>query len=102
MANPWDNIVGTDEYNNNLQRVEKLAASNGHQLNPDEERLKKVVGLMTMNFLEFGKYYCPCKQSHPLDPDKDLLCPCAELEDEVTKDGHCFCQLFFHRKSKEE
>ena len=26
--------------------------------------------------LEFGKYYCPCKQSHPPDPEKDVLCPC--------------------------
>jgi ferredoxin-thioredoxin reductase catalytic subunit len=102
MANSWDDIVGTDKYNKNIERIEKLAESQGFILNPDEERLKKVVGLMTMNFLEFGKYYCPCKQSHPLDPDKDLLCPCAEVEDEVTKDGHCFCQLFFHRKSKEE
>ncbi len=97
MANPWDDIVGTDEYNKNFQRVKKLAASNGYQLNLDEERVKKVVGLMTMNFNEFGKYYCPCKQSHPLNPDKDVLCPCSELKDEVIKDGYCFCRLF-HRK----
>ncbi len=98
MANSWDDIVGTDKYNKNIERIEKLAESQGFILNPDEERLKKVVGLMTMSFNEFGKYYCPCKQSHPLDPDKDLLCPCAELEDEVTKDGHCFCKLFYSKQ----
>ncbi len=97
MANSWDDIIGTDKYNKNIERIENLAESQGFILNPDEERLKKVVGLMTMNFNEFGKYYCPCKQSHPLDPDKDLLCPCAELEDEVTKDGHCFCKLFYNK-----
>lgn len=100
MSNSWDNVIGTDEYNRNLDRIKKIAESQEVILNPDEERLKKVVGLMTMNFNEFGKYYCPCKQSHPLDPDKDLLCPCSELKDEVTKDGHCFCKLFY-RKSKE-
>lgn len=100
MANSWDNVIGTDAYNKNLERIEGIANSNEHQLNPDEERVKKVIGLMTMNFNEFGKYYCPCKQSHPLDPDKDLSCPCSEVKDEVTKDGHCFCKLF-HRKNKE-
>ena len=100
MSNSWDNVIGTDEYNRNLDRIKKIAESQEVILNPDDQRLKKVVGLMTMNFNEFGKYYCPCKQSHPLDPDKDLLCPCSELKDEVTKDGHCFCKLFY-RKSKE-
>ncbi len=95
MANSWDNVIGTDEYNRNLDRIKKIAESQEVILNPDDQRLKKVVGLMTMNFNEFGKYYCPCKQSHPLDPDKDLLCPCSELKNEVTKDGHCFCKLFF-------
>ena len=100
MANSWDNVVGTDAYNKNLERIEGIANSTEHQLNPDEERVKKVIGLMTMNFNEFGEYFCPCKQNHPLDPDKDVSCPCSELKDEVTKDGHCFCKLF-HRKSKE-
>ena len=94
MANSWDNVVGTDKCNKNLDRIRRIAESQGFILNPDEERLMKVVGLMTMNFNEFGKYYCPCKQSHPLDPDKDVLCPCSELKDEVTKDEHCFCKLF--------
>lgn len=98
MANSWDDIVGTDKYNKNIERIEKLAESQGFILNPDKERLKKVVGLMTMNHNEFGKYYCPCKQNHPLDPDKDILCPCPELKDEVIKDGHCFCKLFYSKQ----
>lgn len=97
MANPWDNIVGTDAYNKNIKRIGKLAESKGYILNPDEERVKKVVGLMTMNFNEFGKYYCPCKQSHPLDPNKDALCPCPQLPEEVIKDGNCYCRLFYNK-----
>ncbi len=100
MSNSWDNVIGTDKYNKNLDRIKRIAESQGVILNHDDQRLKKVVGLMTMNFNEFGKYYCPCKQNHPLDPDKDISCPCSELKDEVTRDGHCFCKLF-HRKSKE-
>ena len=97
MGNPWDNVVGTDEYNVNSKRIEDIAMSNNYKLNPDNERVEKVLGLMTMNFKEFGKYYCPCKQNHPLDPDKDVICPCPELDEEIKKDGNCFCRLFFEK-----
>jgi ferredoxin-thioredoxin reductase catalytic subunit len=98
MANRWDLVVGTSEYNENLERISKIAAEHGYTLNPDQERLQKVVGLMTMNQNEFGKYYCPCKQSHPLDTEKDELCPCPPLADEVQKDGYCFCKLFYKKQ----
>lgn len=98
MGNKWDPVVGTQKYNENLRRVEKIAKENCYALNPDQERLQKVVGLMTMNHNEFGKYYCPCKQSHPLNPDADVLCPCPPLAEEVQKDGYCFCKLFFKTK----
>jgi ferredoxin-thioredoxin reductase catalytic subunit len=97
MSNSWDDIVGKNEYNKNYKRIEELAISHGYKINPDNERVKKVVGLMTINFNEFGKYYCPCKQSHPLDPNEDVLCPCSQIKDEVTRDGHCFCKLFFRK-----
>jgi ferredoxin-thioredoxin reductase catalytic subunit len=95
MTNSWDNIVGTEEYNKNLVRVQALAANKGYILNQDDERVKKVVGLMTMNNNTHNKYYCPCKQSHPLDPQKDVICPCPDMDEEIAKDGCCFCKLFF-------
>jgi len=95
MSNPWDKIVGTKEYIDNLTRIQVMADKTGYSLNSDEERVKKVVGLMTMNHTSHGKYYCPCKQSHPVDPQKDITCPCAEWKDEITKNGKCFCKLFF-------
>jgi ferredoxin-thioredoxin reductase catalytic chain len=101
MANKWDPVVGTQEYKENFTRIQKIAHEKGYILNPDQDRVKKVVGLMTMNQNEFGKYYCPCKQSHPLDPEKDVLCPCPPIAAEVKKDGYCFCKLFY-RKTKEE
>ncbi len=95
MANSWDPVVGTDEYNSVLRRVLDLAAKSGSHLNPDEERVQKVVGLMTMNHTETGDYYCPCKQSHPLDTEKDVVCPCPDMEQELDRDGYCFCKLFY-------
>lgn len=98
MANEWDGVLGTPAYEVNLKRIERIAERKGYRLNNNGERIAKVVGLMTMNFLEHGKYYCPCKQSEPLDEKQDVLCPCPVLDEEVMKDGHCFCKLFFRRK----
>lgn len=95
MSNIWDSVVGTEPYRTVLERAEAIAADYGWRLNPDRERVEKVIGLMTMNLAAAGDYYCPCKQSHPLDPERDVVCPCPEFEEEVDVDGNCFCQLFF-------
>ena len=97
MPNVWDKVIGSEEYNENLVRVKKIADAKNYILNPDQARVEKVVGLMTLNSQEFGKYYCPCKQSKPLDPNKDVLCPCSQIDEEITRDGNCFCKLFFKK-----
>jgi ferredoxin-thioredoxin reductase catalytic subunit len=98
MANEWDGVVDTKEYNENLKRIEGIAKDKSYRLNHNDDRVKKVIGLMTINYLGHKKYYCPCKQSEPLDEIKDVFCPCPALDAEVKKDGHCFCKLFFKRK----
>lgn len=97
MTNSWDKVIGTKEYNDNLARIQKIADSKNYILNPDKARVEKVIGLMTMNQQQFGKYYCPCKQSHPLDQVKDTTCPCLQLDQEVANDGNCYCRLFFKK-----
>ena len=87
-----------DAYNENLRRLENAADENGYILNPDNERANKIVGLMTRNYKEFGKYYCPCKQHHPLDQAADPLCPCEDLDKEIIERGHCTCRLFYSNK----
>ena len=78
-----------------MGRIREIAEDKQFHLNPDEERVMKVVGLMTNNFVETGAYFCPCKQSHPLKPAEDVTCPCPTWEKEIAKDGHCRCKLFF-------
>lgn len=78
----------------------ELATRSGFVLNPDLERLEKVVGLMTENQVLTGKRFCPCKQSHPLDPGRDVVCPCPEWNTEIETEGHCFCRLFFVRENR--
>jgi len=95
MGNKWDPVVGTAEYNENLVILNKVAQEQGLALNPDQERIRKAIGLMTTSKIEFDKYYCPCKQNHPLDSKKDALCPCPEMKHEIAKDNRCFCRLFY-------
>ena len=95
MSNSWDSTVGTGEYNKTLSRAQKFAVESELSLNIDQERIQKVIGLMTMNLQSAGNYFCPCKQSHPLDALSDVLCPCPEIVYEIKSDGCCFCKLFF-------
>ncbi|HOP26504.1 MAG TPA: ferredoxin-thioredoxin reductase catalytic domain-containing protein [Candidatus Sabulitectum sp.] len=95
MGNTWDPVVNTETYLEVLRRAEEFASLNGYRLNDDRERIEKVIGLMTMNVKSAGDHYCPCKQSHPLDPERDVVCPCPELSSEIEADGNCFCKLFF-------
>jgi ferredoxin-thioredoxin reductase catalytic subunit len=84
-----------EAYKINYSRLKEFADRRGYAFNADGERVNKVIGLMTRNYKEFDAYYCPCKQSHPLEPEKDTLCPCDAAEEEVRRDGHCYCRLFF-------
>ena len=88
------------EYEAAIGRIEEIAGQKGFSLNPNQERVMKVVGLMTNNFVETGRYFCPCKQSRPLDPERDVTCPCPSWEAEIAKDGHCRCQLFYAQANK--
>lgn len=88
-------MVGTEEYRKTLARAEKIALKTGYSLNTDTDRLEKVIGLMTMNKSACGKYFCPCKQSHPLDRENDVICPCPELSAEIDAEDSCFCKLYF-------
>ncbi len=88
------------EYEVNLQRIIKFAKDNNLILNPDKERVNHIVSLMTNNFKSIGEYICPCKQKHkPPKKGMDTLCPCTEIKEEISKKGHCHCQLFYSPKS---
>jgi ferredoxin-thioredoxin reductase catalytic subunit len=93
--NQW--TTHTEKYAETLARVRAIADDNGFVINPDAGRVEKVVGLMTENFVSAGDYYCPCKQSHPLDASTDVVCPCPEWKDEIAADGNCFCRLFYKK-----
>jgi len=84
-------------YEKNLTRLKKIAEKKGYVFNSNEDWVKQVIRLMTNNFEEYGKYFCPCKQHHPVDPEVDVVCPCPALDKEVAEEGFCHCRLFYRK-----
>ena len=91
--NEWTERI--EEFEALRTKMAGIAADHGLVLNPDAERAAKVLGLMTENLALTGRPYCPCKQSRPLDPEKDTTCPCPTWREEIEAEGHCFCRLFY-------
>ena len=90
-----------DMYQVNLQRLGAIAIENGFVLNPNEERVMKVVGMMAQNYELAEEWVCPCKQTvKPAEKGKDTVCPCPEWKEEIKTNGHCFCKLFYSSSKK--
>lgn len=91
-----------EEYDNNMKRLKAIAQERKVVFNPDEARVQKVVGTMTENYIATGEYICPCKQKHkPPIKGLDTLCPCPGMMDEIARDGHCHCWLFYTPEAAE-
>jgi len=83
-------------YAMNHQRLAAIAQDHDLVLNSDAARVQKVVGLMAANYDAVGEWICPCKQQHkPPIKGQDKTCPCPEWLDEIARDGHCYCRLFY-------
>jgi len=74
------------------------AKSRGFSLNPDKRMLGLVISGLARNEKEKGKPYCPCRAlTGNKEEDDKNVCPCAYHLDEIEKDGHCKCRLFFKK-----
>jgi ferredoxin-thioredoxin reductase catalytic subunit len=52
-------------------------------INSLEERKKK-----------YGEYFCPCRVVKVGQSNRDIICPCIYVHDDIKKTGHCHCKLF--------
>jgi len=83
-------------YREILSWVRKYAKEKGLVLNPDDRQLNAVIRGLVRNRLKHGERYCPCRIRSG-DPEKDqlIICPCSHHEEEIAREGHCHCNLFF-------
>ena len=76
--------------------AEDYARKNNFVLNPDEQIRETVITGLASNKIKYGFRYCPCRiVSGNLAEDKLKICPCHWHREEIARDGHCHCQLFF-------
>jgi len=81
---------------NLIESYRKYAEANGFKLNPDKKVVERLVKGLLENEKKYGVRYCPCRRvtGNPED-DKAKICPCQWHREEIEKDGHCFCGLFY-------
>ena len=76
--------------------LEKIAEKRNWKLNPDNEMVKIVLEGLNKNREKYGFFYCPCRVVvGDKEKDKDKICPCKWSKEEIEKDGHCHCILYF-------
>ena len=81
-----------------LKQLQTYADSQGFKLNPNEKALMGVVRGLLRNKQFKGDIYCPCRVvTGNREEDKKIACPCIYHKDEITKDGHCKCTLFWKK-----
>ncbi|MEK7562568.1 MAG: ferredoxin-thioredoxin reductase catalytic domain-containing protein [Patescibacteria group bacterium] len=65
------------------------------KLNPDKKVVDKIMAGLAKNQEKYGKRYCPCRRVTGNEiEDAKIICPCIYSEDEIEKDGKCFCGLY--------
>ena len=85
----------------------KLICSNGRRGSPartDGISIPKkttcvpVIRGLVRNKEKFGRPYCPCRlRSGDEERDRAIECPCIYHKDEIAKEGHCHCLLYYKK-----
>ena len=78
-----------------IKEYEEYAAKNGYKLNPNPAIVEGVVKGLLLRQDNFGEKYCPCRKlANDKKADMRIICPCVYHDEEIKKDGHCYCNLF--------
>ncbi len=79
-----------------IKKYQRYADENGLKLNPDGKAVERLVKGLLANEKKYGARYCPCRRiTGNLEEDRPKICPCQWHREEIEKDGHCFCGLFY-------
>jgi len=93
------------ESESDKKRIEKMinwyedyAKRNGFKLNPNRKTVEKLMKALLANEEKYGARYCPCRNiTGDIEEDRPKICPCRWHKEEIERDGHCHCWLFFKR-----
>ena len=85
-------MISLDKYRETLERH---AAKQGLQMNPDWEEVRPLLEGLLRNGERYGLRTCPCRPAAGVkDKDLDIVCPCVYAKPDVEEHGACYCWLF--------
>lgn len=95
-------MIKDSEKKEGPEETEKIyqdyAEKNGFKLNPDREVRERLIKGLMENEKKHGAKYCPCRRiTGNEQDDRAKICPCQWHRQEIEKDGHCLCGLFFKK-----
>jgi ferredoxin-thioredoxin reductase catalytic chain len=80
------------------QMVRRYTEHSPYVLNPDPVTVKHVLFGLARNVLQFGRWYCPCRQvTGDVEMDRANICPCPQHHEDIARDGVCECGIFVSR-----
>lgn len=75
--------------------IKKYTAQKNYALNPSWMMSTNLEIWLSEMEATFGKRYCPCfEPSGDEKLDRQMMCPCEFIEDEIKEYGTCHCALF--------
>lgn len=75
--------------------VKKFAKTRGYRVNPNWMMYTNLLLWLVESEESFGERYCPCfEPSDDISLNKDLVCPCKFIEQDIAEKGTCHCGLF--------
>lgn len=90
--------VKEEEIKEIIKWYEDYAKKNGFRLNPDRATVERLVKGLLANEKKYGARYCPCRRvTGNIEEDRPKICPCRWHREEIKRDGHCHCWLFFRK-----
>ena len=76
-----------------VSNLKKDIKGKGYYLNPNEEDLEVVIEGLLTNQESLG-YLCCRVPGRSVEEDRDIICPCVYMYDDVSEHGNCYCALY--------
>jgi len=85
-------MTAVEELHATLKRIQE---PKGYPFNRDREKVFDILAGLLANRERYGYMSCPCRlASGDREPDRDIVCPCAYREADVSEFGSCYCNLY--------
>ena len=82
--------------------LKKTQEAKGYFFNGDKTRVFQLLEGLLDNRDRYGYMCCPCRlAANDRDWDRDIICPCAYREPDISEYGSCYCGLYVSREWNE-